>query len=83
MGRQWGVRIRHKDSETEEVLVSHDLLLGAVAKNAIRSLEKSSTWTFRHGKHLFRKSSRQLFEYGPSTPLAQTIFADGDTIELV
>jgi hypothetical protein len=80
--RQWGLRIRYKDLETEEVRVSDDLLLGAVAKNAIRSLDKSSTWKFVHGKHLFRKSSRQVFEYGPSAPLGQTIFADGDTIEL-
>lgn len=83
MQRKWGLRIRYHDDETEEVLVSDDLLLGAVAKNAIRSLEKSAAWRFRHGKRLVRKSSRQMFEYGPSASLAQTIFADGDTIELV
>jgi len=39
-------------------------------------------WRFRHAKHLYRKSSGQVFEYGASTPLKRTIFADGDTIEL-
>jgi hypothetical protein len=74
--------MRYQNNETEEVLVSDDLLLGAVAKNAIRSIDRNSAWTFRHGKRLFGKSSGQIFEYGPSTPLERTIFADGDTIEL-
>jgi hypothetical protein len=83
MHRQWTLKVRHEGTETDELPVADDLLIGAVAKNAIRSLDRNSVRSFRHGKGLFKKSTKQPFEYEPSTPLARTIFADGDTIEVI
>jgi len=75
------VKVRYQGVESDEIQVNHDVLLGAIAKSAFAAL-KTGNHRFCHGAKLVRKRSGQLFEYHADTPLAKTIFADGDIIEV-
>ena len=75
------LRIRYRGEVSEEIQVNYDLLLGGVARTAFKEL-KQGDYRFRHGAGLVRRHSRQPFEYQSDTPLAETIFADGDIIEV-
>jgi hypothetical protein len=77
--RQWGLRIRLQDVESEELPVSDDLLLGAVARNAFSSL-RTNEGMYCPVKRLSNKSTGQIFEYWASEPLAKATFANSDTI---
>jgi len=83
MGRQIGIRLRYNNEESEEKFVRDDLLLGGLARNIDREFKRDLNWRFRHGKNLRKRSSQQPFEYHADMAIAETIFADGDTIELI
>jgi hypothetical protein len=83
MGRQIGVRLRYNNQDSEEKFVGDDLLLGGLARSIDREFKRDLNWRFRHGKNLRKRSSQQPFEYPADTAIAETIFADGDTIELI
>jgi hypothetical protein len=78
--RKLNLRVRYQQELSNELRISHDVLLGSVAKSAFPNL-KDVRLRFRHGARLIRRSSRTLFDYDGDTPLARTIFADGDIIE--
>ena len=78
--RKLTLRVRYQEELSNEFRVSHDVLLGSIARSAFSNL-KDAQLRFRHGARLIRRSSRTLFDYNADTPLARTIFADGDIIE--
>jgi hypothetical protein len=83
MKGQIGITLRFESKETKEKFVQDDLLLGGLARNVDEQFKRHLGLSFRHGKNLRKRSSQQPFEYHADTPLAETIFADGDTIELI
>jgi hypothetical protein len=83
MEHRIGIRLRCDNRESEQKFVPDDLLLGGLARNIDADYKRELGGNFRHGKILRKKSSQRPFEYSAATPFAETIFADGDTIELI
>lgn len=78
--RKLTVRVRYEGELSGDVHTSHDVLLGSLGRTAFSKL-KGVQLRFRHGARLTRRSSQKPFDYDADTPLAHTIFADGDIIE--
>jgi hypothetical protein len=62
--------------------VSHDVLLGSIARSAFSTLEQSRL-RFRHGSGLIRRRSGLPFDYDADVLLAKTIFADAEALVLL
>jgi TIR domain len=75
------LKLRYHGEVSDEFRMSHDVLLGSIARSAFPNLKTAARLRFRHGARLIMRSSRRLFDYDADTPLAHTIFADDDIIE--
>jgi hypothetical protein len=75
------LKLRYNGEVSDEFRMSHDVLLGSIARSAFPKLKTAPRLRFRHGARLIKRSSRKLFDYDADTPLARTIFADDDIIE--
>ena len=78
--RKLTIRVRYEGTTSNELHVRHDVLLGSLGGRRFRvsSLFGSAIGT---GQDLSRGGSGIAFDYDADTPLARTIFADGDIIE--
>ena len=79
--RKLTLRVRYQKKSLVTNFVYHMMYCLAPLPYSAFSNLKDAQLRFRHGARLIRRSSRTLFDYNADTPLARTIFADGDIIE--
>jgi hypothetical protein len=55
------LRLRYNGEVSDEFRLSHDVLLGSIARSAFPKLKTATRLRFRHGARLIKRSSGKLF----------------------